>query len=101
MASAGGFENNILSVSLLGRRGVSAEPGANLCLHKGSTTITIHERYGLYYADLFRPEMHAAASIYAIMGDDEGTPRSYDSEDNESREEYDPWLDRGDSSDDE
>ena len=34
------------------------------------------------------------------MDDDEGTSRSYDSEDIESREEYDPWLGDGDSSDD-
>ena len=35
------------------------------------------------------------------MDDDEGTSRSYDSENSESQEEYDPWLDEKDSSDDE
>ena len=100
VASAGGFENNILSASLLGRRGVSAELGGNPCLRKGSTTITVRERSGLYYADLFRPEAHDATSIYATTDDDEDTSRSYDSENNESQGEYDPWLDEGDSSDD-
>ena len=64
MANDGGFENNILSLGLLGRRGVSVKLGANPCLRKDSTTITIHERYGLYYVDLFHPEMHAVASTY-------------------------------------
>ena len=100
MANAGGFENNILSASLLGRRGVSAELGANPCLLKGDTTITIHERYGLYYVNLLRPEMYAAASIYTTTHDYQGKSRSYDSENNESHEDYDPRIDEGGSSDD-
>ena len=75
MASAGGFENNILSISLLGRRGVSVELGVNPWLGKGSITITIHERSGLYYVDLFHPEAHNAASIYATTDDDEDMSR--------------------------
>ena len=101
MANTGGFENNILSASLLGRRGVSVELGANPCLRKSITTITIHERYGLYYADLLRPETRTVAPTFTITGDDMGTPRPYDSEDNESHIDYDPWIDDGDSSDDE
>ena len=55
MANAQGFETSILSVSLLGRRDVSVELGADPCLRKGGTTITVHERYGMYYADLIGP----------------------------------------------
>ena len=54
-----------------------------------------------FYVDLFRPEVHDAASIYVTTDDDEDTSRSYNSENNDSQEEYDPWLDEGDSSDDE
>ena len=80
---------------------MSAELGANPCLRKNSTTITIHERYGMYYAGMFHPEAHTIASVYTTTGGDEGTSRSYDSEDSESQEEYDPWIDEGGSSDDE
>ena len=100
MANAGGFEK-ILSVSLLDRRGVSVELGVSMCLRKDSTTVTIHERYWLYYVDLVHQETRTAASIYMITGDDEGTSRSYDSEDSESHGDYDPWIDEGDISDDE
>ena len=84
MANARGFENNIFSVSLLGRRGVSAELGASPCLRKGGTTTTIHERYGLYYVDLVRPETHTIATTCTTTHGDHGTSRSCDSEDNES-----------------
>ena len=54
----------------------------------------------MHYVDLFRPEMRTVASIYTTTHDDQGTSRSYDSEDNELHEDYDPWIDEGDSSDD-
>ena len=101
MASARGFKNNVLSVRLLGRREVSVELGANPCLCKGNTTITIHERCGLYIADMHQPEARAVASIYTIIGDNVDAPRSYDNEDHESHDEYDLWLDDGDIDDDE
>ena len=70
-----GIREQILSASLPGRRGVSVELGANPCFHKGSTAITIHERYGLYCADLIRPETRTIASAYTITGGDGGTSR--------------------------
>ena len=102
MANTGGFENNITSASLLGRRGVSAQLGANPCVCKGGTTTTIHERYGMYYVDLFCPEMHTTASIYTNTHNVQGTTsRSHDREGSESHEDYDPWTDEGGSSGDE
>ena len=75
--SASGFKSNVLSVSLLGRRGVSAELGADPCLRKGDTKIMIHERPGLYIADLYRVVARKAAETYATVDDNVDTPRSY------------------------
>ena len=61
--------------------------GLNPCLRKDSATTTIHERHGIYYADLYRPDAHTVASIYTITGEEVNTSISYDSEDNESHEE--------------
>ena len=49
VANASGFKNNVLSASLLGRRGVSAELGVNSWLRKDDTTIAVHERYGFIF----------------------------------------------------
>ena len=68
-------------------------------LRKGSTTITIHERRGLYIVDLYRQAADTAASIFTIIGAEDG-PRSYDDEDNESYEEHDEWFDDGSGDDD-
>ena len=100
MANAGGFENNIFSASLIDRRGVSVELGANMSLCEGGTTIAIHERYGLHCAGMCRPELHAVASTYTTTHDGQGMSRSYDIEDNESHEDYGPWLDEGGGSGD-
>ena len=50
-------------------------------------------RQGLYYADLHRPYEHITASIYTTTGEEMNTPISYDSEDNESHEEYSSRID--------
>ena len=78
------FKTNVLSVSLLGRRGVSVELGANPSLRKGSSMTTIHEIRGLYCIDLCRSVTRAAASIYTVVG--AGWPRSHGGEDNDSCE---------------
>ena len=44
--------------------------------------------------------MHAVASIYTTTHDDQGTSRSYDSEDNESHGDYIPWVGEWGSSED-
>ena len=69
-------------------------------MRKGGTTVTIHERYRLYYVDLIRPETNPIATIYTTTHGDQGTPRSYGSEDNESHEDSDQWIDERDSSGD-
>ena len=95
MASARRFKTNVLSISLLGRRGVSVELEANPCLRKGNAMITIHERRGLNIADMYRPATRTVASIYTTTGAEDG-PRSYDDEDSELYEEQDEWLGTGD-----
>ena len=101
VANASGFKNNALSVSLLGRRRLSAEPGANPCLRNCNTAITIHKMSGLYITDMYRAEARNDTSIYTTIEDTEDAPRSNDDVDNESYEEHDSWLDEGDSDDDE
>ena len=77
---------------------------------KDNTRIAICDRHGQYTANPSRPARHTAASIYTIMGANDG-PRSYGGEDSESYEEdgeridnedeqYDEWLDTGDIDDD-
>ena len=80
MANAQGFENNILSVSLPNGRGISVKLGVNPCLRKGGTTIAVHGRYGLYYADRIRPEASTIATTHTNTHDDQGTSRSCDIE---------------------
>ena len=80
MANAQGFENNTISASLLSRRGVSAELGANPCLRKGGTTITASEMYVLYYVDPTHAEANTIATIYTNTHDGQDTSRSCDSD---------------------
>ena len=98
MADAGGFENNTISVSLLDKRGVSVELGANPCLRKGSTTIMIHDPREIR-AVLCRPvppRNIRCRITYATTHDEQGMSRSPDSEDNESHDDYNQWLHEGD-----
>ena len=81
---------NVPFVSLLGRRGVGAELGANQCRLKGSNTVPIHARDGLYYTDQYSPTTHEVVSVCTI---EDNTMRSREYEDNESYELDDEWYD--------